>query len=208
MCEGVIGGPDLQECCHHSLSVCVHVLRGGKKGCPKGGVDERNGVACKRAGGPGTIPWMSSSCRDGLFRSTWIHPRCCRRAVLPGYEVGYKKDDKYYVNNHLMFKILVHESDGRYSRMTTNIDALTDTEVRWGCPLCFLAPAVAATLPGPARGFHCAAGSWEPGGLRPRTPTAEVFLRRNALPRPNIPHPPCRSPLPHWRSLGAASCWA
>ncbi|KAL6780112.1 EMP70 [Auxenochlorella protothecoides x Auxenochlorella symbiontica] len=38
-------------------------------------------------------------------------------SVRPGYEVGYKLKDKYYVNNHLMFKVLVHESDGRYSRV-------------------------------------------------------------------------------------------
>jgi len=27
--------------------------------------------------------------------------------VRPGFEVGYQVKDKYYVNNHLMFKILV-----------------------------------------------------------------------------------------------------
>ena len=40
-------------------------------------------------------------------------------SVRPGFEVGmYDKDtNKYYVNNHLMFKILVHESNGQYARL-------------------------------------------------------------------------------------------
>lgn len=38
-------------------------------------------------------------------------------AVRPGYEVGYKGDDgKYYINNHLMFMILVHKTNGQYMR--------------------------------------------------------------------------------------------
>jgi len=36
-------------------------------------------------------------------------------SVRPGFEVGYKVGDKYYVNNHLMFKVLVHESNGQYA---------------------------------------------------------------------------------------------
>jgi hypothetical protein len=35
--------------------------------------------------------------------------------VLPGFEVGYRVGDKYYVNNHLMFKVLVHETNGQYT---------------------------------------------------------------------------------------------
>ena len=38
-------------------------------------------------------------------------------SVRPGFEVGYKIKDKYYVNNHLMFKVLVHESNGQYARL-------------------------------------------------------------------------------------------
>jgi len=41
-------------------------------------------------------------------------------SVRPGFEVGYKVGDKYYVNNHLMFKVLVHESNGQYARMRQN----------------------------------------------------------------------------------------
>lgn len=37
-------------------------------------------------------------------------------SVRPGYEVGYQKDNKYYVNNHLMFKVLVHETNGQYTQ--------------------------------------------------------------------------------------------
>lgn len=38
-------------------------------------------------------------------------------SVRPGFEVGFKEGDKYYVNNHLMFKVLVHESNGQYARI-------------------------------------------------------------------------------------------
>lgn len=38
-------------------------------------------------------------------------------SVRPGFEVGYRVNDRYYVNNHLMFKVLVHESNGQYLRM-------------------------------------------------------------------------------------------
>ena len=40
-------------------------------------------------------------------------------SVRPGFEVGTydKKTNKFYVNNHLMFKVLVHESNGQYARL-------------------------------------------------------------------------------------------
>lgn len=38
-------------------------------------------------------------------------------SVRPGYEVGFIAKGKYYVNNHLMFKVLVHESNGQYARL-------------------------------------------------------------------------------------------
>lgn len=36
-------------------------------------------------------------------------------SVRPGYEVGYQVGDKYFINNHLMFKVLVHETHGQYT---------------------------------------------------------------------------------------------
>lgn len=39
-------------------------------------------------------------------------------SVLPGYELGFVRDNKVYVNNHVMFKILVHKSNGQYSKMS------------------------------------------------------------------------------------------
>ena len=39
-------------------------------------------------------------------------------SIRPGYEVGYKGEGgQYYLNNHLMFKILVHRTHGQYSRV-------------------------------------------------------------------------------------------
>lgn len=37
-------------------------------------------------------------------------------SVMPGFEVGYELNKKFYVNNHLMFKVLVHETHGEYTR--------------------------------------------------------------------------------------------
>ena len=37
-------------------------------------------------------------------------------SVRPGYEVGTVKDGKRYVNNHLMFKILIHQTNGQYTK--------------------------------------------------------------------------------------------
>ncbi len=36
--------------------------------------------------------------------------------VMSGFELGYKEQDKYYINNHLMFNILVHPTHGEYMR--------------------------------------------------------------------------------------------
>lgn len=59
-----------------------------------------------------------------------------RRAVRPGYEVGYKRDGKYYVNNHLMFKVLVHETNGQYTQSRlqdeAELEAAAAVEVRGG----------------------------------------------------------------------------
>jgi transmembrane 9 superfamily member 2/4 len=37
--------------------------------------------------------------------------------VYPGYELGFSMGNKVYINNHLMFKILVHRTNGQYSRV-------------------------------------------------------------------------------------------
>lgn len=35
--------------------------------------------------------------------------------VRPGFELGFKKDGKYYINNHLVFNILVYETNGEFT---------------------------------------------------------------------------------------------
>ena len=55
-------------------------------------------------------------------------------SVRPGYEVGYDKDGKRYINNHLMFKILVHQTNGQYTKAKENmaeIEAAAIVEVRF-----------------------------------------------------------------------------
>lgn len=36
--------------------------------------------------------------------------------VRPGYDVGFTSNGKHYVNNHLAFKIFVHQTNGEYAR--------------------------------------------------------------------------------------------
>lgn len=36
--------------------------------------------------------------------------------VRPGFELGFKDGDKYYIRNHLQFNILVHPTHGEYMR--------------------------------------------------------------------------------------------
>ncbi|KXZ49791.1 hypothetical protein GPECTOR_19g242 [Gonium pectorale] len=35
--------------------------------------------------------------------------------VRPGFELGYKKDGKYYINNHLVFNVLIYMTHGEYT---------------------------------------------------------------------------------------------
>ena len=54
-------------------------------------------------------------------------------SIRPGYEVGFSVDGKYYLNNHLMFKILVHKTNGQYTRARKNmaeLEAAAVVEVR------------------------------------------------------------------------------
>ncbi|KAK9907506.1 hypothetical protein WJX75_004955 [Coccomyxa subellipsoidea] len=45
-------------------------------------------------------------------------------SIRPGYEIGISVDGKYYLNNHLMFKILVHKTNGQYTRARKNMAEL------------------------------------------------------------------------------------
>ena len=36
--------------------------------------------------------------------------------MRPGFELGFKEGDKYYIRNHLQFNILVHPTHGEYTR--------------------------------------------------------------------------------------------
>ena len=68
-------------------------------------------------------------------------------AVRPGFEVGYRIGDKYFVNNHLMFKILVHETNGQYTinkQAAAELEAAAAVEVR---PPGRASPAAACCLP-------------------------------------------------------------
>jgi transmembrane 9 superfamily member 2/4 len=36
--------------------------------------------------------------------------------VRPGFELGFKEGDKYFIKNHLQFNVLVHPTHGEYMR--------------------------------------------------------------------------------------------
>ena len=63
-------------------------------------------------------------------------------SIRPGYEIGFSVDGKYYLNNHLMFKILVHKTNGQYSKAReemAELEAAAVVEVciyRSCCPVC------------------------------------------------------------------------
>eukprot|EP01025_Chloroclados_australasicus_P052878 TRINITY_DN6182_c0_g2_i1.p1 TRINITY_DN6182_c0_g2~~TRINITY_DN6182_c0_g2_i1.p1 ORF type:complete len:676 (+),score=29.99 TRINITY_DN6182_c0_g2_i1:38-2029(+) len=50
-------------------------------------------------------------------------------SVRPGFDLGYKEDDKYYIYNHLTFNVLVHPSSGTYVSDMDKLTALSEIEV-------------------------------------------------------------------------------
>jgi hypothetical protein len=59
-------------------------------------------------------------------------------SIRPGFEIGNAVDGKYYINNHLMFKILVHKTSGQYTRARENmadLEAAAVIEVGLNIPL-------------------------------------------------------------------------
>ena len=53
--------------------------------------------------------------------------------MRPGFEIGYQVKKKTYINNHLMFKVLVHETNGQYTlaqRDEAELEAAAAVEVR------------------------------------------------------------------------------
>jgi len=66
---------------------------------------------------------------------TQRHGGCPRgfQVLLPCPQVGYSAGGKYFVNNHLMFKVLVHRTNGQYTRSRENmaeLEAASIIEVR------------------------------------------------------------------------------
>ena len=56
-------------------------------------------------------------------------------SIRPGYEIGFAVDGKYYLNNHLMFKILVHKTNGQYSKARQDMAELEAAAVVEVCLL-------------------------------------------------------------------------
>ncbi len=54
--------------------------------------------------------------------------------MRPGFDVGSEEGGNFYVNNHIMFKILVHKTNGQYTRAQSQmnfaeIEAAAEAEV-------------------------------------------------------------------------------
>ena len=48
-------------------------------------------------------------------------------------QLGFSEDNRFFINNHLMFKILVHKTNGQYTRAQASmaeIEAAAVIEVR------------------------------------------------------------------------------
>eukprot|EP01026_Neomeris_dumetosa_P009367 TRINITY_DN13145_c0_g2_i1.p1 TRINITY_DN13145_c0_g2~~TRINITY_DN13145_c0_g2_i1.p1 ORF type:complete len:529 (-),score=21.65 TRINITY_DN13145_c0_g2_i1:363-1949(-) len=50
-------------------------------------------------------------------------------SVRPGFELGYKENDKYYIYNHLTFNVLVHPSSGEYMKDMLEMELMSELEV-------------------------------------------------------------------------------
>lgn len=62
------------------------------------------------------LPWATAQVFDGpacLFVLLCLQQN---EFVRPGFELGFKDGDKYYIRNHLQFNILVHPTHGEYMR--------------------------------------------------------------------------------------------
>ncbi|KAH7622077.1 putative Transmembrane 9 superfamily member 11 [Nannochloris sp. 'desiccata'] len=80
-------------------------------------------------------------------------------SVRPGFEVGYRTGpDQYFVNNHLMFKVLVHESNGQYSRLRQGEAELEAAAAAEASGRKFLAVKEPISVPGPGEKMYMVVG--------------------------------------------------
>jgi len=84
-------------------------------------------------------------------------------SIRPGYEVGYERDGRYFLNNHLMFKILVHKTNGQYTRARENMAEIEAAAVIEARPRVWISSSA------------CCAGGILGGGSR-RTARARIGL--------------------------------
>lgn len=92
-------------------------------------------------------------------------------SIRPGYEIGFSVDGKYYLNNHLMFKILVHKTNGQYSRAReemAELEAAAVVEVSFYYNCCLR---VLCSLPSHQLGYTAHDLMSSPGGVAPGTGT-------------------------------------
>ena len=57
----------------------------------------------------------SQALPHAVFEHIHSKPSCAHS------QVGYEEGGKYYINNHLMIKILVHKTNGQYTRARANM---------------------------------------------------------------------------------------
>ena len=64
-------------------------------------------------------------------------------ALATGFDLGFWADNRHFINNHLMFKILVYKTNGQYTKARKRyeeMEAASVVEVRRDCRPQFVCP--------------------------------------------------------------------
>ena len=67
----------------------------------------------------------------GLGQLAWLNTCVC---VATGFDLGFWADNRHFINNHLMFKILVYKTNGQYTKARKRyeeMEAASVVEVRY-----------------------------------------------------------------------------
>lgn len=67
----------------------------------------------------------------GFGQLAWLNTCVC---VATGFDLGFWADNRHFINNHLMFKILVYKTNGQYTKARKRyeeMEAASVVEVRY-----------------------------------------------------------------------------
>ncbi len=86
-------------------------------------------------------------------------------SVRPGFDLGFWADDRHFVNNHLMFKVLVYKTNGQYTRARKRFEEMEAASVVEVPPSAPTSSRV--SILGSKRPPVCASALAGPGALKP-----------------------------------------